>query len=108
MNDRLKVSVGSNFGVEGEARQNENTTNIAGDVTIDYALSKDGRYTLRAYRKNEYQVALQGQIVETGLGFVITLDYDKFRDIFRKSRNNRNREGIQNKRNKDKEVVEFK
>jgi len=108
LNDRLKVSVGSNFGVEGEARQNENTTNIAGDVTIDYALSKDGRYTLRAYRKNEYQVALQGQIVETGLGFVITLDYDKFRDIFRKSRSNRNREGIQNKRNKDKEVVEFK
>jgi len=63
---------------------------------------------LRAYRKNEYQVALQGQIVETGLGFVITLDYDKFRDIFRKSRNNRNREAIQNRRNKDKEVVEFK
>ncbi|MFY1046903.1 translocation/assembly module TamB domain-containing protein [Chryseobacterium sp. GP-SGM7] len=108
LNDRLKVSVGSNFGVEGEARPDENTTNIAGDVTIDYSLSRDGRYTLRAYRKNEYQVALQGQIVETGLGFVITLDYDKFRDIFRKSRNNRNREGVQNKRNKDKEVVEFK
>lgn len=108
LNDRLKVSVGSNFGVEGEARPDENTTNIAGDVQIDYSLSRDGRYTLRAYRKNEYQVALQGQIVETGLGFVITLDYDKFRDIFRKSRNNRNREGVQNKRNKDKEVVEFK
>ncbi|WP_312090310.1 translocation/assembly module TamB domain-containing protein [Chryseobacterium sp.] len=108
LNDRLKVTVGSNFGLEGETRQNENTTNIAGDVTIDYSLSRDGRYTLRAYRKNEYQVALQGQIVETGLGFVITLDYDKFRDIFRKSKNNRNKEGIQNKRNKDKEVVEFK
>ncbi|KQT16446.1 cell envelope biogenesis protein AsmA [Chryseobacterium sp. Leaf404] len=108
LNDRLKVSVGSNFGVEGEARPDENTTNIAGDVTIDYSLSRDGRYMLRAYRKNEYQVALQGQIVETGLGFVITLDYDKFRDIFRKSRNNRNREGVENKRNKDKEVVEFK
>jgi len=100
LNDRLKVTVGSNFGLEGETRQNENTTNIAGDVTIDYSLSRDGRYTLRAYRKNEYQVA--------GLGFVITLDYDKFRDIFRKSKNNRNKEGIQNKRNKDKEVVEFK
>lgn len=108
LNDRLKVSVGSNFGLEGEARQNENTTNIAGDVTIDYALSKDGRYTLRAYRKNEYQVALQGQIVETGLGFVITLDYDQFKDIFRKSNNKRHREAIQNKRNKNQDVVEFK
>nr|MBP6577043.1 translocation/assembly module TamB domain-containing protein [Chryseobacterium sp.] len=104
LNDRLKVSVGSNFGVEGEARQNENTTNIAGDVTVDYSLSRDGRYMLRAYRKNDYQVALQGQIVETGVGFIITLDYNKFSDIFRKSRRN-NRDS---KKKQDKEVVEFK
>lgn len=108
LNDRLKVTVGSNFGLEGEARQNENTTNIAGDVTIDYSLSRDGRYMLRAYRKNDYQVALQGQIVETGVGFIITLDYDKFRDIFRKSRSNRNKENRENKRKQDNQVVEFK
>ncbi|MFP3836140.1 translocation/assembly module TamB domain-containing protein, partial [Chryseobacterium sp. SIMBA_028] len=59
LNDRLKVTVGSNFALEGDARQNESTTNIAGDVTVDYSLSKDGRYMLRAYRKDEYQVALQ-------------------------------------------------
>ncbi len=105
LNDRLKVSVGSNFGLEGDARQNESMTNIAGDVTVDYSLSKDGRYMLRAYRKNEYQVALQGQIVETGLGFIITLDYDKFREIFQKSRNKKQRETRENKRN---QVVEFK
>jgi hypothetical protein len=105
LNDRLKVSVGSNFGLEGDARQNESTTNIAGDVTVDYSLSKDGRYMLRAYRKNEYQVALQGQIVETGVGFIITLDYDKFREIFQKSRNKRQRESRENKKN---QLVEFK
>jgi len=108
LNDRLKVSVGSNFGLEGEARQNENTTNIAGDVTVDYSLSRDGRYMLRAYRKNDYQVALQGQIVETGVGFIITLDYNKFRDIFRKSRSNRNKESRENKKKQDNQVVEFK
>lgn len=101
LNDRLKVSVGSNFGVEGEARQNENTTNIAGNVTIDYSLSRDGRYMLRAYRKDEYQVALQGQIVETGVGFIITLDYDQFKEIFRKSKQE------QDQKTK-KEVVDFK
>lgn len=105
LNDRLKVSVGSNFGLEGEARQNENMTNIAGDVTVDYSLSKDGRYMLRAYRKNEYQVALQGQIVETGVGFIITLDYDKFRDIFQRSRNKKQREERKNQQN---QAVEFK
>lgn len=91
LNDRLKVTIGSNFGLEGEARQNEQTTNIAGDVSVDYSLSKDGRYMLRAYRKNQYQVALQGQIVETGVGFVITLDYNKFREIFQKNKQNQRR-----------------
>ncbi|MEC5394183.1 translocation/assembly module TamB domain-containing protein [Bergeyella sp. RCAD1439] len=86
LDDRLKVSIGSSFGLEGGARQNENMTNIAGDIAVDYSLSKDGRYLLRAYRKNEYQVALQGQIIETGLSFVITLDYDDFKTIFRKSK----------------------
>ncbi|MFV0177964.1 translocation/assembly module TamB [Empedobacter falsenii] len=89
LNDRLKVSVGSNFGLDGDARENENMTNIAGDITIDYSLSRDGRYMLRAYRKDEYQVALQGQIVETGVGFIITLDYDKFKEIFEKRRKNK-------------------
>jgi hypothetical protein len=103
LNDRLKVSVGSNFGLEGDARQNENTTNIAGDVTVDYSLSKDGRYMLRAYRKNEYQVALQGQIVETGVGFIITLDYDKFREIFQSSKREKRK-----KENSNNQVVDFK
>ena len=105
LNDRLKVTVGSNFGLEGQARQNENMTNIAGDVTVDYSLSRDGRYMLRAYRKKRLSVvALQGQIVETGIGFIITLDYDKFREIFQKSKKEKNRK-VRDKKN---QVVEFK
>ncbi|OCA70751.1 cell envelope biogenesis protein AsmA [Chryseobacterium artocarpi] len=104
LNDRLKVTVGSNFGLEGQARQNENMTNIAGNVSVDYSLSKDGRYMLRAYRKDEYQVALQGQIIETGVGFIITLDYDKFREIFQKSRQKEKKP----KKNQNNQVVEFK
>ena len=87
--DRLKVTVGNNFALEGDARQNEEMTNIAGDITLDYSLSKDGRYMLRAYRKNDYQVALQGQIIETGIGFIITLDYDQFREIFERRKQNK-------------------
>ncbi len=89
LNDRLKVTVGSNFGLEGSERQNEQMTNIAGDIQIEYLLSRDGRYMLKAYRKNEYQVALQGQIIETGVGFVITLDYNQFSDLLRRRKRNR-------------------
>ena len=77
MNDRLKVTVGSSFGLEGTQQANQQSNNIAGDVSIDYQLSKDGRYKIRGYRINKYQVALQGEVVETGISFIITLDYNK-------------------------------
>jgi translocation and assembly module TamB len=82
LNDRLVVSVGSNFELEGPTAGNQRSNNLAGNINIDYKLSKDGRYALRAYRKNEYEGVLEGYIVETGLGFVITLDYNRFRQIF--------------------------
>lgn len=85
LNDRLKVTVGSSFGLEGPQQANEETNNIAGDLSADYQLTKDGRYMVRAYRKNQYQVALQGQVVETGVGFIITMDYNKFRELFHKT-----------------------
>jgi hypothetical protein len=85
LNDRLKVTVGSSFGLEGQQQQNQQATNIAGDLSADYQLTKDGRYLLRAYRKNEYQVALQGQVIETGVAFIITMDYNKFRELFHRT-----------------------
>ena len=86
LNDRLKVTVGSSFGIEGPKQENQEPNNIAGDLAAEYQLSKDGRYKLRAYRKNKYQVALQGQVIETGIGFIITIDYNKFKEIFQKSK----------------------
>ncbi|RZJ31863.1 MAG: translocation/assembly module TamB, partial [Flavobacterium sp.] len=85
LNDRLKVTVGSSFGVEGQQQQNQQANNIAGDLSADYQLTKDGRYIVRAYRKNQYEVALQGQVIETGVAFIITMDYNKFRELFHRT-----------------------
>ncbi|WP_100614374.1 translocation/assembly module TamB domain-containing protein [Confluentibacter citreus] len=86
LNDRLKVTVGSSIGLEGAQQENEQASTIAGDVSADYLITKDGRYKLRAYRKNNYQVALQGQVIETGVAFIITMNYNKFRELFQKNR----------------------
>ncbi len=82
LSDRLRVSVGSNFELEGPAAGRDQSANIAGDVAVDYQLSKDGRYLLRAYRKNRYDGVVEGQVIETGLRFVFTLDYDRFWELF--------------------------
>ena len=61
---------------------------------------------VRAYRKNEYQVALQGQIVETGLAFIITMDYNEFREIFH--RTEEEKAMIQRERERKKRIKEEK
>ena len=109
LNDRLKVTVGSSFAVEGQERANEQSTNIAGDVALDYQLTKDGRYMVRAYRKNEYQVAVEGQVVETGVAFIITMSYNKFSELFRRSAAEKEmikEEKIRKEKNKQKEKEE--
>jgi hypothetical protein len=54
-------------------------------VSVDYKLSKDGRYRLRAYRQNQYDEVVEGQVVETGLSFILTLDYNSLKELFRRS-----------------------
>ncbi|HWK07578.1 MAG TPA: translocation/assembly module TamB domain-containing protein [Puia sp.] len=81
-NDRITVNVGSNFDVQGTGGANQNASNIAGDVAVDYRLTRDGRYMIRAYRKNQYEAVVEGQVVETGVSFILTLDYDKLKEIF--------------------------
>lgn len=84
LSDRLIVTVGSSFGLEGPQQQGQKSTNIAGNVNIEYLLSRDGRYRLRAYRRNQNEGVIEGQIIETGLGFALVVDYNKFREVFQK------------------------
>ncbi|MEO9144569.1 MAG: translocation/assembly module TamB domain-containing protein [Ginsengibacter sp.] len=82
LNDRLTVTVGSDFELQGPMQGNQQKNNIAGNISINYKLSKDGKYMLRAYRKNDYTDVIQGYVIETGIGFVISVDYNKFKEIF--------------------------
>ncbi len=84
LNDRLTVTVGSSFAIEGGNNTNntKDAANIAGNVNVEYALSADGKYRLRAYRRNQNESVIDGQIIETGLGFTIVVDYNRFREIF--------------------------
>jgi translocation and assembly module TamB len=89
LNDRLSVSVGSNFELEGPQNSSQSANNIAGNVAVNYRISKDGRYLLRVYRRNEYEGVIDGYVIETGVSFIISVDYNKFRQIFQSIANRR-------------------
>ncbi|SHF62809.1 translocation/assembly module TamB domain-containing protein [Flavisolibacter ginsengisoli] len=86
LNDRLQVTVGSNFELEGPQNSNQKNNNIAGNVAVNYQLSKDGRYMIRFYRKNEYVGVVDGYIIETGLGFIFNMDYNKFSELLHRKK----------------------
>ena len=83
LNDRVTVTVGNNFNLEGQNQPGQKTTDIAGNISVNYKLTQDGRYRIRAYRRDEF-IVVEGQVVETGVGFSLTYEYNKFKELFTK------------------------
>ena len=86
LNDRLKLTLGNNFELEGPKTSNEQATYIPSNLAADYQLSPDGKYTLRAYRKAYDEGVLQGYVTETGLDFIVSIDYNKFSSVIKKKK----------------------
>lgn len=84
LNDRLKIAVGRNFQLENTTSSAASSNEIVDNISLNYNLSKDGRYLFSAYRKNQYQAILDGFVVETGVAFTLTLDYAYFKELFEK------------------------
>ncbi|MEO6638703.1 MAG: translocation/assembly module TamB domain-containing protein, partial [Ginsengibacter sp.] len=99
LSDRLTVTVGSDFQLGGPQASGNKQQSFAGNVSVNYKLSKDGKYMLRAYRKNDYTDIIQGYVIETGLGFIISVDFNKLNELFTSKEQRRKKRQI-NKENK--------
>ncbi|MCF0042917.1 translocation/assembly module TamB domain-containing protein [Dyadobacter fanqingshengii] len=86
LNDRLKISVGKNFEIESQSNS-ASSNEVFDNIALDYAITRDGRYLFRAFRKNQYQSILEGFIIETGVSFIVTADYDLLREFFQRQKN---------------------
>jgi len=82
-NERLSVQIGGSVDVEGEKARQNSASDIASDVTVEYKLTQDGRYRLKAFRHNQYEGAIEGQLVETGAGILYVRDFNRWKDIFK-------------------------
>jgi hypothetical protein len=85
-NERLSVQIGGSVDVEGEQAKQNSASDIASDVQIEYKLTEDGRYRLKGFRHNQYEGAIDGQLVETGVGAVFVREFDKWRNFLRKKK----------------------
>ncbi len=97
LNNRLSIRVGGNVNIR---ENNPNTAapgevnNLAGDVVVEYSLTPDGVYRVQAFKKNEYEDVIEGELNKTGLAFIFNRDFYSFRNLF--SRNDRSEKGTAN------------
>ncbi len=59
---------------------------------------------LRAYRKNDYTGSIYGYVIETGISFIITVDYNKFKDIFLSAEQKKRKREIRKQNKEDKKA----
>ena len=83
-NERLTVQVGGKVDVEGEKAKQNSTDNFTSDFIVEYELTKDGRYRLKGFRHNQYEGAIEGQLIETGIGVLYVRDFNKWKEFFKK------------------------
>lgn len=82
-NDRLVVEVGGQVGLEGSSQNAEQTNSILANISIEYILTEDGRWRIRAFTKNQFESVIDGQLVVTGGGFIFNREFNLFSELWR-------------------------
>lgn len=84
-NDRMRVEVNGNFGVSNNSTSSlQRSSNLVGDVNIEYKLTPDGRFMVKAYNRTNRDIIDIYAPYKQGLGISYRKQFDYFRDIFKK------------------------
>jgi len=81
LNDR--VSIDGNVGV---ANDNQNSTNIVGDFNIEYKVSPDGRFRVKAFNKtnNNSLISVSNSLYTQGVGVFYRREFDSISEFWKK------------------------
>jgi hypothetical protein len=85
-NDRL--SIDGNLGVSGSSQSStQKTSNLVGDVNLEYKLTKDGHLRVKGYNKSNTVDLLNSNAPYTqGVGIIYSREFDALIDLFRREK----------------------
>ncbi len=69
-NDRFKIVVGGNYSTDADADENF-SQNLINDISFQYMLNNSGSMYVSIFRHTGYESILEGEITQTGVGFVL-------------------------------------
>ena len=88
---------------------NTNVSNIAGDWTVDYLLTSDGKFKVKMYNRTNVNPILNATSTQntftTGVSLLYTQSFNEVKDLLRSARNRKRREQQENLLNTNKEAI---
>lgn len=85
LDDRFKVVVGGNYSTDDDPNENL-SQNLINDISFEYLLNKSGTMYIRLFRHTGYESILEGEVTQTGVGFVYKRKLRTLRNLFRRPR----------------------
>lgn len=82
LDDRLIVSVGSNVDLEGSPSDSEGPSPVIGNVSLEYLLTEDGRFSIKGFRRNAFENVIDGQLIISGISLIFTREFNKFDQLW--------------------------
>lgn len=80
-NNRFKIVVGGNYSTDADADENF-AENLISDISFEYMLTKSGSVYVRLFRHTGFESILEGEITQTGAGFVYKHKLHRLSDMF--------------------------
>lgn len=83
-NNRFKISVGGNYTTDASADENF-SENLISDISFEYILRQTANTTMfvKLFRHTGYESILEGEVVETGVGYVLRRRLSDLRELFK-------------------------
>ncbi len=82
-NNRFKINVGGNYSTDSSADENL-SDNLISDISVEYILkqTQDLSMSLSLFRHTGYESILEGEITETGVGFLMKRKLNNMFQLF--------------------------
>lgn len=81
----MRAVIGGKFSTDADPSQNLKE-NLIDDISLEYMLTKRDNMYLKVFRHTGYESILEGEITETGVGFVIRKKLSRLGDLFKPMR----------------------
>ena len=80
-NDRFTVRVGSEIDIQGSDQTGAKTP-LIGNVSLEYKITDDGRFSIKGFRKSEFENVIDGQTIISGIALIFTKEFNEFSELW--------------------------